>query len=470
MPLTPEPDAPATSERTTTVVVGAVDDIGEGEMKMVKVGERRVAVIRTASGIHAIDNACPHQGYGLVTGALDDELVTCQWHNWKFRVDTGECVMGEEDVPCHAVTIEDGTIHVTVDEPTAAEERERLWPSLRRGVEDSYVGQVARDSIRLLANDAAPEAIAWVGFEHALPREEWGIGHAMATAVDCLAWTVERDGDDRALPLVQALAALAEPTRGRPARQRREPRAGDLLEAIEGEDHDAAMGIARRLAAEADPEEVRRRFIEAASMHHLSYGHGIIYTQKAFELLDLVGWDKADLVLHELALATTWGTREDTLPYMRKAVAEVAALDLGALATTPVDPEWNDPQLVDVLLDLDDAPIAAAVAAPRGRCRCRATARCGHDCRESPPASLRPRHRVRSRRELRLARHHARTHDSSSGTVGLARASLTGHDSPSTLGGVALPRHVTGRTASRGPARARNRRDAGRHHRPHPAR
>ena len=363
MPLTPESEPPTPSERSTTVVVGAVDDIGEGEMKMVKVGERRVAVIRTASGVHAIDNACPHQGYGLVTGALDDELVTCQWHNWKFRVDTGECVMGEEDVPCHAVTIEDGTIHVTVDEPTAAEERERLWPSLRRGIEDNYVGQVARDSIRLLANDAMPEAIAWVGFEHALPREEWGVGHAMATAVDCLAWTVERDGDDRALPLVQALAALAEPTRGRPARRRRDPRAGDLIEAIEGEDHDAAMGIARRLAAEADPAEVRRRFIEAASMHHLSYGHGIIYTQKAFELLDLVGWDKADLVLHELALATTWGTREDTLPYMRKTVAEVRALDLEAIASTPVDPEWDHPGLVDAMLEIDDAPIAAAVEA-----------------------------------------------------------------------------------------------------------
>lgn len=363
MTLTSEPGTPAADERATTVVVGAVDDFAEGEMKMAKVGERRVAVIRTASGIHAIDNACPHQGYGLVTGALDGELVTCQWHNWKFRVDTGECVMGEENVPCHAVAIEDGEVHVTVVEPTAAEERERLWPSLRRGIEDHYVGQVARDSIRLMANDATPQDIAWVGFEHALPREEWGPGHAMATAVDCLAWTLERDGDDRALPLVQALAALAEPTRGRRARRQRDTQAGDLLAAVEGEDHNAAMGIARHLAATADPDEVRRLFIEAAAAHHLSYGHGIIYTQKAFELLDLVGWDKADLVLHELALATTWATREDTLPYMRKTVAQIEALDLDALAAVPVDPDWNDPALVDALLDVADAPIGAAVAA-----------------------------------------------------------------------------------------------------------
>ena len=89
----------------TLSAIGAV-----GEMRMAKVGERRIAVIRTASGVHALDNACPHQGYGLVTGALDGELLTCQWHNWKFRVDTGECVIGEEDVACHPVTIERGEI------------------------------------------------------------------------------------------------------------------------------------------------------------------------------------------------------------------------------------------------------------------------------------------------------------------------------------------------------------------------
>lgn len=349
--------------RTTTVSVGALDDFEVGQMRMATVGERRIAVIRTASGVHALDNACPHQGYGLVTGALEGELLTCQWHNWKFRVDTGECVMGEENVPCHPVSVDDGQITVTVTEPTAAEERERLWPSLRRGIEAHYIGQVARDTVRLLSNDASPTDIAWVGFEHALPREEWGIGHAMATAVDCLAWAIERRGDDRAIPLVQGLAALSEPTRDRPARPTRDGRDGDLVAAVEAEDHDAAMGIARRLATSGSFAEAQRLFIEAAAMHHLSYGHGIIYTQKAFELLELVGWDKADIVLHELALATTWGTREDTLPYMRATVASVKSLDLVALATAPVDPAWNDDGLVDVLLDSRDAPIDAAVAA-----------------------------------------------------------------------------------------------------------
>ena len=354
--------APATQTRTMSAVVAHLDDLAEGEMRMAKVGERRVAVIRTASGVHALDNACPHQGYGMVTGSLDGELLTCQWHNWKFRVDTGECVIGEENLPCHAVSIDDGEITVSVTEPTAEQARAQLWPSLRRGIEDHYVGQVARDTVRLLVNDASPAEIAWVGFEHNLHREEWGPGHGMATAADCLAWAEERTGDERALPLVQGLAALAEPARGRPARALPEPSAADLVAAVEAEDYDAATGAARRLAA-GDVADARRQFIEAASMHHLSYGHGIIYVQKAFELLERVGWDKAEHVLPELALTTTGATREDTLPYMRAAVAAVADADLDALFAVSVDPDWSDAGLVDVFLDSGEPPIGAAVAA-----------------------------------------------------------------------------------------------------------
>ncbi|MEM9492884.1 MAG: Rieske (2Fe-2S) protein, partial [Myxococcota bacterium] len=38
-----------------------------------------------AATIAAIDNRCPHEGYPLSTGALKDGIVTCAWHNWKFR-------------------------------------------------------------------------------------------------------------------------------------------------------------------------------------------------------------------------------------------------------------------------------------------------------------------------------------------------------------------------------------------------
>ena len=108
--VTDETKIPEPARRTTKEVVGRIDDLDQQSMKMVSVGKHKVALIRTSSGVHALDNACPHQGYGLVTGALDDGTITCQWHNWKFDVATGQCLIGEEDVPCHRVTIDQGEI------------------------------------------------------------------------------------------------------------------------------------------------------------------------------------------------------------------------------------------------------------------------------------------------------------------------------------------------------------------------
>ena len=98
-------------------------ELTPGTMRMVTVGGHPVALVTTERGTFALDNACPHQGYGLVTGTLAGDTVTCQWHNWKFDVATGRCLLGEEDVACHPVTVADGEVRVTVRRPTPAETR-----------------------------------------------------------------------------------------------------------------------------------------------------------------------------------------------------------------------------------------------------------------------------------------------------------------------------------------------------------
>ncbi len=355
-----------TEQRTTTETVGAVDDFGVGDMKLARVGERRIAVIRTASGIHAIDNACPHQGYGMVTGSLDGELVTCQWHNWKFRASDGKCVLGEEDIACHEVVIEDGRISVSVTEPTPQEARAGLWPSLRRGFENDYVGQMARDTARLLRAGASAEDIVWEGIEISSPKIEYGIGHSMAMAADCLTISDLYRGDAKTLPVVQALSGLSETSRDRRAWRLPEPDASiDLAQAIEAEDLDRALASTLgQLDRGATPEEMRPQFIDAVSRHHLNYGHGAIYTQKSFELLDRVGWDRAPRLLPWLTFSITYGTREDTLPYMRKAMRLIDKIDVDAMAASS-DRQitgWIDEncELRRTLLNSPEAAIEAA--------------------------------------------------------------------------------------------------------------
>ncbi len=360
----------ATSTHTTntqTASVGNAADFAVGEMKMKSVGERRVAVIRTPSGIHALDNACPHQGYGLVTGSLDGELVTCQWHNWKFDVSTGHCLIGEEDVACHQVDIDDrGDVLVTVTEPTDEERQAQLWPSLARAIENAYLGQTARDAIRLLTTGATPADVMWAGFEPAIAKNEYGPGHQLALATDCLAIAESRHGERRALPVVQGLQALADESR---SWSRRELPAGsariDLDTAIEAEDIEGVMAATVQLLdGGADEKTMREVFLRCVSKHHLDYGHGIIYTQKSFELLDLVGWEHAKSVLPHLGVTIAYATREDLLPYMRTTMRIIDEVDLTQLAESARSASWApSDELVNTLLDADSAPIEPAIAA-----------------------------------------------------------------------------------------------------------
>lgn len=363
-----EPDL---TGKQTTAKVGSIANSAKNQlqvntMKMATVGETRVALIRTSDGVFALDNACPHQGYGLVTGDLGvdstgEPVVTCQWHNWKFRVSDGVCTVGEEDVACHQVEVDDaGDITVTVTERTDQERLGVLWPSLKSGLGNNYVGQVARDSIRLMDAGAQPAEIMAAAIAIGAPKADNGVGHEMALAADCLHLAELWEGDDRALPVVQALAGIGEATRDRPAQP--VPPADSSVSvsgAIEAEDVKAAMaGVMGLLETGAEIADVRRHFLEAVSAHHLSYGHGAIYTQKAFELLDRIGWDKAPTLLPHLASALTYSTREDTLPYMRKPMRILQAMDFGSLAEASDRSEsgWTPADLVKILLEADAVP------------------------------------------------------------------------------------------------------------------
>lgn len=351
-----------------------VDEMDTGSMKMAKVGERRIVVIRTATGFSALDNACPHQGYGLTTGSLDGELLTCQWHNWKFRAADGTCVIGEENVACHDVRIEGQDVIVSVTEPSAEETLSSLWPSLQRAVERDYRGQTARDTARLLQAGAAPEAILAIGLRHGLPRSEWGMGHDMAVAADLLEISDKFKGLEKTLPLAQALSGFSESNRDRQPHHVPEPGPAPIdqagfIAAIEAEDDQLAVNSIRALLASDDLAvtlpRARAWFIDAVSRHHYNYGHGAIYTQKAFSLLERVP-EVAELLLTELALSLVYGTREDTLPYMRKADRSIDAIDLDVLAAAPgpAASGWADTNdtLVHLLLDADQAPIEELVA------------------------------------------------------------------------------------------------------------
>ena len=352
-----------------------VDDVPVGTMKMIKVDGHRVCLVRTADGLHAIDHACPHEGYGLTQGELDGDLVTCAWHNWKFRVTDGACVQGEEGVQTlHVAVADDGAVQVSINRPDPASRRPQLLASLRSGIEHEYTGQVARDVVRLLQADANPGELIWEAIAHGAPRAEFGWGHSIASATDCLAMVDLYEGDQRALPIVQGIMGIAETERDRPVNTLPVPSAGHestaaaFRAAIEAErTTDAQAYVLAAIERGDGADDLRPWFTSVVSDHHLSYGHGAIYSQKAFELLDMIGWDRAATVLPHLVPTLVYGTREDKLPYMRPFMKALGGVDLDALADIAPAAGWSDDGslLAALLGDRRTAPVEATVAALR---------------------------------------------------------------------------------------------------------
>jgi len=359
----------------TGTVVGHLDDLAVAAMKMIKVDGHRICLVRTSDGIFALDQACPHEGYGLTTGELDGNLITCAWHNWKFRVTDGACVLGEENVRTYPVDVaDDGTLSVAFSLPDPSELRPQLLTSLRRGIEKDYVGQVSRDIVRLLRADANPGELIWEAVAYGAPRAEFGWGHAIASLTDCLGMVDQYENDDRALPIVQAIAGVAETERDRPVQALPDPVAsmppdgrGEFRRLVESEQLAPAQSLLRgALHTGATAEQLRGWFTDVVSDHLLSYGHGAIYVQKAFELLDRIGWDRADTVLAHLVPRLVYGTREDRLPYMKLFHRGLAQLDLGGLAEAAGEPNhrWSDDgRLVSALLGADRTEAAIATGA-----------------------------------------------------------------------------------------------------------
>jgi nitrite reductase (NADH) small subunit/3-phenylpropionate/trans-cinnamate dioxygenase ferredoxin subunit len=66
-----------------------VGELAEGEGKTVSVAGKLIAIFYADGEYHAIDDVCPHMGASLSGGAVEEGIVTCPWHAWRFRLCDG---------------------------------------------------------------------------------------------------------------------------------------------------------------------------------------------------------------------------------------------------------------------------------------------------------------------------------------------------------------------------------------------
>lgn len=95
-------------------------DLKDGEGKSVVVAGRILALFRDGDRVFALDDACPHMGFSLAGGHVEDGTVTCPLHAWCFRLADGTWLSSPRvRVPCHTVRVEGTEVQVEVSkEPT----------------------------------------------------------------------------------------------------------------------------------------------------------------------------------------------------------------------------------------------------------------------------------------------------------------------------------------------------------------
>ncbi len=70
--------------------VGKTADWAEDSSRVIAIGARRIAVYRHGGRFFALKDACPHAGPPISDGPIQDGSVTCPYHGWTFRLDTGQ--------------------------------------------------------------------------------------------------------------------------------------------------------------------------------------------------------------------------------------------------------------------------------------------------------------------------------------------------------------------------------------------
>lgn len=98
-----------------TVIVGRVDEIPEGQRKIVQVEDLSIGVFHYHGEWYALHNSCLHRGGPVCEGLLEGNTLTCPWHGYQYHLQDGRLLLDQDArLPMYRVEIVDGMVQVQV--------------------------------------------------------------------------------------------------------------------------------------------------------------------------------------------------------------------------------------------------------------------------------------------------------------------------------------------------------------------
>jgi nitrite reductase/ring-hydroxylating ferredoxin subunit len=316
----------------------SLEELREAGRLVTHVEGHTICLLADGDEVYAVDNRCPHMGFPLHRGTVSDGILTCHWHHARFDLCTGGTFdQWADELRRFPVEVEGGDVYVDLTPPPdrVAHQRKRLQVGLERDI-SLVVGKAA-----IVLSEADPTGVDAfrAGLDFGVRRRGGGWFRGLTT-LTCLMNLVPRlEPEERAAALYHGLSDVASDSAGEAPRF--------PLEALPGADTDPARlgrwfrgfvevrdaeGAERALVsavrAGASQTELADMLFAAATDHrYLDGGHTLDFVNKAFEALDVAGWERAEAVLASLTAQLAFAERMEEANAWRNPVDLVALLE-----------------------------------------------------------------------------------------------------------------------------------------------
>ena len=325
---------------------GTLEQLKERGCMVVTGGGHAIAVFHHEGEVYAVDNRCPHMGFPLDRGSVRDGILTCHWHHARFDLSSGGTFNPfADDVRSFPVSVVEGEVWID-PEPASRDEGKHWRRRLEDGLEHNIRLVIAKSVLGLQASGAGYREPLSVGalFGTTYSANGWGAAMSILTCTANILPHLHEE--DRPRALFQGLRHVARECAGKAPRFAVEPLpTGETRPEVFArwfrnfidvrDDEGAERCLVTAIELGVSRQDIADMIFAAATDHiYLDAGHVVDFANKAFELLDHLGWETAGQALPSLVHGMARARRSQELSQWRQPI-DLASMVWQARAELP---------------------------------------------------------------------------------------------------------------------------------------
>ena len=98
------------------VKVMSEEDLPIGKSAIISAGEDEIALFNYKGKYYAVANKCPHRGAPLGEGRIEEGIVICPNHEWRFKLENGANMQNPElFIPTYPVKVKNENIYIGLE-------------------------------------------------------------------------------------------------------------------------------------------------------------------------------------------------------------------------------------------------------------------------------------------------------------------------------------------------------------------